>query len=206
MSDTGSSFDEAVRDVPNVPIGTTNLGNWQAATMKNDDGTSSTGPLNGLITPITVEWKVAGQPDECYVEAARTGKLPYVTPASGIVGSPFNPYCMMWEWRGMIIYLTPLTYPADLRVRGEFCFTALTKDTDILQVHPRMAEATAYGTAALIGQERNNATYTQGYFQRADLVLENISNMLVRSEQGTTTRIGRVGGRGPYGNGFGGRY
>jgi hypothetical protein len=64
----------------------------------------------------------------------------------------------------------------------------------------------SYGTAALIGQERNNASYTQGYFERADKTLIDIENILVKAEQGTTTRLGRVGGRGPYGNGLGGTF
>jgi len=185
MANTGGSFDEIVVDLPNVDPGTTNLANFQAVSMVNDDGTASTGPLYGLVTPITVEWKVAGQPDNFYVEASRTGKLPNISPA---VPSP--PYRMEWEWRGMAIYLTPLLYPCDLRVRGEFSPGPLVKDTDVLVVHPRLGEATAYGTAALIGAERNNAGYAAGYSEQASRVLENIENMMVRAEQGTTTRVG----------------
>jgi hypothetical protein len=185
-----------VVDVLGVDIGTTDLGNYQSATMANDDGSASTGPLYGLVTPIIVEWKTAGQPVSRYREAGRTGKLPNVSPAS-----PQALYQMEWEWRGGVIFLTPLSYPADLRVRGEFGPPPLVKDTDVLVVHPRIEQAVSYGTAALIGAERNNAPYTENYSTQADRVLENISNMMVKAEQGTTTRIGRVGGhRG--GNGF----
>lgn len=193
-----SSFDEFVRDVPALPIGTTNLENYQSETMTDEDGEASTGPLFGLVTPITVEWKQIGQPDANYVEAARTGKLPNVSPAA-----PSPPYIMQWEWRASVIYLTPLGYPCDIRVRGEFAFGNLLKDSDILGIHPKMGVPVSYGAAALIGQERNNASYATGYAEQADQALENIENILVKAEQGTVTRIGRLGNKnvGGYGNG-----
>lgn len=188
MSDTDSSFDDMVLECLGVPIGTTSLSNYQSAQMANDDGSATVnGPLYGLVSPSIVEWKVGGQPVNRYCEAERTGKLPNVAP-----GGPPTTFSMSWEWRGSIIYLTPMQQTVDLQVRGEFSPPELVKDTDILVVHPRIATATAYGTAALIGQERNNAPYTTGYFARADQVLENIANMLVKSEQGVTTRIGRL--------------
>lgn len=189
MSETDSSFDDWVFDVPNIPIGTTTLANYQATTMRNEDGSSATGPLAGLVSPITVEWKIAGQPDVNYAEAGRTGKLPNVSPAA-----PSPPYLMQWEWRGMVIYLTPLAYPCDIRVRGEFSPPTLVQDTDALIVHPRMATATAFGTAALIGVERENEGFIEKYTAAADNVLDLISNMLTKAEQGTTTRIGRLRG------------
>lgn len=201
QSDADSSFIERIRDIPAVPIGTTDLSIYQADQMP---GGNQKGPLCGISTaPVTVEWKTVGQPDECYVEAARTGKIPYVTPNSGgIAGSPFNPFCMMWEWRGGIIYVTPLTYPADFRVRGDFFMTPLVQDTDKLGVHPTMYLATAFHAAALVGGERNNAGWKE-YKVDGDDQLVHIENILVKAEQGTTTRLGRVGGRG---NGSGGTF
>lgn len=200
QSETGSSFEEEVRDVPALPLGTTSMENYQAESMANEDGTKSTGPLYGLITPIVVEWKVSGQPDAWYVEAARTGKLPNVSPAA-----PYPPYLMQWEWRGGVIYLTPLQYPCDVRVRAEYAFTPLVKDTDRLRIHPNMATATAYGAAALVGAERNNANYATQYAEQAQRTLEQIANILVRAEQGTTTRLGRLNNRTGCGaNGAGG--
>lgn len=185
-ADADSSFDERLRDIPAVPLGTTNLGIYQADQMP---GGNQKGPLAGLITPITVEWKIQGQPDDCYVEAGRTGKLPNVSPAA-----PIAPYRMQWELREGIIYLTPLTYPADMRVRGEFALYPLVQDKDKLQVHPRMYIATAFATAAIIGAERNNQNWINSYKPEADAVLEDIENILIKAEQGTVTRIGRLGG------------
>ncbi len=190
MSETGSSFNEAVRDVPAVPAGTTDLSAYQAAAMAVAAGNVA-GPLNGLVNPITLETKPVGAPDNRYVEARRTGQLPNVSPASTYGAS----FWMQWEWRGFVIYLTPLNYAVDVRVRGEFSPPALVKDTDVLLVHPRMVEATAYGTAAMIGMERNNDKWVATYGEQAVRVLDNLANMLVRAEQGTTTRIGRTSGR-----------
>lgn len=187
MSETGSSFDDWVFDVPNVPIGTTNLGTYQSAQMPL---ANQQGPLYGLVSPEILEWKILGQPDIRYVEATRVAKLPNISP-----GAPQPLYQMWWEWRDNTIYVTPMTQPVDMRVRGEFSPPSLVKDTDILIIHPRMATATAYGTAALIGAERNNQNYVTTYSAEAESVLEDISNWLVKIEQGVITRIGRYGGR-----------
>lgn len=199
MADTDSSFDDWVFDVPALDIGTTNLRQQQSAQMPTPNGNVA-GPLLGLVTPIIVEWKRAGQPEYQFVEAGRTGKLPNVSPAA-----PQNVFQMQWEWRGMVIYLTPMTFSVDLRVRGEFSPPALVKDTDELVVHPRMGTATAFGTGALIGAERKNQGYIDTYSAAAEDVLGDISNMLTKGEQGTTTRIGRYGGngRGGFGRGQG---
>lgn len=189
MADTDSSFDDWVFDVPALDIGTTNLKLQQSAQMPTPNGNVA-GPLLGLVTPSIVEWKRAGQPDYQYVEAGRTGKLPNVSPAA-----PQNVFQMEWEWRGMVIYLTPMTFSVDLRVRGEFSPPSLVKDTDELIVHPRMGTATAFGTGALIGAERKNQVYIDTYTAAAEDVLGDISNLLTKGEQGVTTRIGRYGGR-----------
>ena len=151
------------------------------------------------MNPICVEWKIGGQPDVRYIEAQRTGKLPNISPAA-----PFPPYAVEWEWRAYTIYITPVMYTIDLRVRGEFSPPSLVKDTDCLIVHPRMATATAFGTAALIGAERNNQNYVEKYESKAESILENISNYLVKSEQGVVSRIGRLGNRSSRGWGWGG--
>lgn len=197
MSETDSSFDEWVFDVPGVPPGTTNLGIYQASQMPTANGNVQ-GPLYGLVTPIVVEWKLGGQSDDRYVEAGRTGKLPNISPAA-----PHAPYRMEWEWIHYIITLTPMSYVVDIRVRGEFSPPELVNDTDVLVVHPRMSTATAFGTGGLIGSERNNATYKADYVSEADSILEDISNKLTKDEQSTTTRIGRLGNR-P--RGWGGRW
>ena len=197
MADTDSSFDDWVFDVPAVPTGTTTLRAYQSSQMATPDGNVA-GPLLGLVTPEIIEWKQVGQPDQNYVEAGRVGKLPNVSPAA-----PQNIQQMQWEWRDMTLYLVPMTFPVDLRVRGEFSPPSLVKDTDELIVHPRMGTATAFGTAALIGAERNNANYVDKYTLAAEDVLGDISNMLTKGEQGVTTRIGRYGGRGGYGRGQG---
>jgi len=198
MADTDSSFDDWVFDVPAVPLGTTNLRQYQSSQMPTPNGNVA-GPLCGLVTPSIIEWKQVGQPDQNYVEAGRVGKLPNVSPAA-----PQNIFQMQWEWRDMVIYLVPMTFPVDLRVRGEFSPPSLVKDTDELIVHPRMGTATAFGVGALIGAERKNQGWIDSYTPSAADVLGDISNLLTKGEQGVTTRIGRYGGnRSGYGRGNG---
>lgn len=191
-ADADSSFQELVRDVPNVPVGTTNLGTYQAGQMPG----GQQGPLFGLFSPIRVEWKLTGQPDNYYVEADRTGTLPNVSPAA-----PGPPFTMWWEWRGGLIFLTPMTFAVDMRVRAQFCAKPLQKDSDQLGIHPLVWLPVAYGTAALIGAERNNAGW-KAYADDAEAKTEDIENILVKAEQGTVCRIGRTGGS-RYGGGRG---
>lgn len=189
MADTDSSFDEWVFDVPGVPPGTTSLQIYQAAEMPTPAGGVTNGPLYGLVNPIVLEWKQGGQPVGYYREVNRKAKLGNHSPAA-----PYPSICSEWEWRGYTIFLTPVMYTIDLRLRGEFSPPSLVKDTDCLIVHPRMATATAYGAAALIGVERNNQNFVDKYSAAAESVMDNISNLLTKGEQGTVSRIGRLSG------------
>lgn len=190
-----SSFEERLRDVPNVPVGTTSLEIYQQEQMPN---TNQAGPLLGLYAPITVEWKIKGQPDVWYVEAARTGKLPNVSPAA-----PYPPYLMQWEWRENVIYITPLMYPVDIRVRGPFTRVPLVQQTDKLGIHNTMYILVGMDVAVLIGTERNNAGW-KSYADPAAEMADAIENILIKAEQATTSRIGREGGRARGRNGAGG--
>jgi hypothetical protein len=59
-----------------------------------------------------------------------------------------------------------------------------------------MAYALAFSTAALIGAERGNAGYVQNYGTQATNTLDDIAATLVRQQQGTSSRLGRVSGGG----------
>lgn len=179
LSETCSPYITEQRDAPNLIAGTTDLSELQ----NSKDGT-----LHGLITPHYIMWKMAGQPDNWYKEAIEKDILPKVVP--GAVNSS-----LYWEWRAFVIYLTPMNFPIDIQVRGEFKPPRLTKDEDRILIHPSMAGTLALLTAGACGAERGNAPYAQGYTASGQLGLADIANQLVRQQQGTTVRLGRANSR-----------
>jgi len=95
-------------------------------------------------------------------------------------------------------------------VRGEFRPAPLLNDDSVVAVHPLLVSALAEGTAAAIFRERGNPQQAQLYETQAATVLVNIANQLIRSQQGTTVRLGRISRRrqqnGWNGSGFYGGY
>lgn len=176
-----SPFIESVIEAVNMPAGTTNFADVQKVGNK----------WAGLMNPLYLEAKQAGMPPTQYMQILRADKLPDVDPAQGVA-----PYARAyWEWRSWIIFITPLNYAADFRIRGEFRPSPLLKDSDIIPIHPLFAGALAYQTAALIGMERGNQGYVQSYGPRAESTLDDIAAELVRQQQGTSSRLGRMNGR-----------
>lgn len=176
-----SPFIEQVIDVPNIVAGTTNF------IVQQKTG----GPLCGLVNPLKIEFKQAGMPINQLVTAQRAQHLPNVAPG-------VNPTItgMYWEFRSWVLYLTPLSYNADFRVRGDFRPAPLLKDEDIIVVHPMFSTALSFGTAALIGKERGNQQYVNNYQPDAEQIIDDIGNELIRMGQGTTTRVGKSNSRG----------
>lgn len=180
LEGTCSPFIEEVRDAPGLAAGTTSL----VAQQKNG------GPLVGLMNPLFIEVKQAGQPDTQYREVVRADRLPNVNPNGQ---APYE--TAFWEWRSYLVYLTPLSYPADFRVRGEFRPAPLLKDEDIITIHPLLVPALAYATATLVGMERGNQNFVQNYGPKSTSTLDDIAAELVRQQQGTSSRVGKMNGR-----------
>lgn len=177
LEGTCSPFIEQVIDVPNVAQGTTSLVTYQTAGKQ----------LAGLVKPFIIEFKQSGQPINTFCEAEKVLRLPNIAPNA-------NPTTRgtFFEFRSYVIYLTPLTYIADFRVRGDFRPAPLMNDDDVIVLHPMFAVALSFGTAALIGVERGNQNYVTNYGGEAETALDDIAADLIRSTQATTTRVGRM--------------
>ena len=191
LEETCSPFITLLQVVPALPAGTTSL----VAQQKPNQ------PLFGLINPLDIEYKQTGLPETNYIFAVERNILPNTSPT----GSP-QIRGMDWEYRSFVLYVTPLPYIADLRVRGEFRPPPLKNDDDIIVIHPLMGACLAYGAASLIGSERQNQNYKTDYGAEAQDMLDDIEAELVRQTQGTTSRVGRMnrgnrGSRGSFYNG-----
>lgn len=168
--------------VPNLPSGTTSLTAYQQG--------AGTPPLVGLMKPRLIQSKIAGTTDNYYREMREFDVLPDVVP-----GSP-NLQGGGWEWRSFVIWIVPFPQAMDLRVRGDFLPPSLSKDTDVLVVHPNMAHATAYGLAALAGAQVGNTQWEESYGAQAENTLDAIAAQLIRQQQRLTFRVGKLNGPG----------
>jgi hypothetical protein len=192
LANTCSPFMTEKRLLLNVPQGTTDFTNYQVAPATGAQAAGQKGaPLLGLRKVLKIWWKVAGQPENCYCEADQVKDLPDITPGNYITGQR-----VYYEWIQYKLNVVPLSFNSDWRVKGEYAPPPLLKDEDVVQIYPSMTSALGFMTAALIGGERVNASYISSWSSQATLTLDDISADLGRGEQGTSQRVGRMGGRG----------
>lgn len=174
---------EKVVPILNVPAGTTSFLEYQAGPSV---------PLSGLVTPLRLKWKQAGQPENQYRLVNESSDLPDIVP-----GNYLNGMSVFWEWRAYVMYVTPLGFPADFQMRGEFLPPLPIKDDDYLTLHPMIATPLGYWTASLIGGESTNATVRQTWKEEAMRSIDDLSSDLTRKDQGKPgPRLGRMNSRG----------
>lgn len=122
-------------------------------------------PLQYLKKPRRLQWKPTGTPPSRYRAVHEFSILP-----------------------NSVLQVTPLT--VDIEVRGDFMPSPLTKDSDVVQVHPNMGPALAFLTAAIIGMERPNEGWTENYGGQGLNGLQEIAADLTRQQQHVTMRLG----------------
>ena len=169
----GTEFDERDVVLPSVPAGTPDLSTYAATGQ----------PLELLVQPRMLEWKLAGNPDSFYLRAEFLGKVRDITP---------QPLIDSWEWRSQVIYITPATVVVDLRVTGDFLFSALVSDADILAAAKNIGHIVAYGTAALIGINRGNPDWIKNYTDKEEGTFDDLNQLLVRADLAKITRVARL--------------
>jgi hypothetical protein len=197
LANTCSPFMEEDRVILNLPQGTTDLTSFQVAPATGAIAAGLAGsPLLGLRKILDIWWKVAGQPENCYCEAKEVKRLPFITPQNYIAGQR-----VYYKWQQYKLYVTPLSFNADFWVHGEYAPPPLTEDDDFVQIYPSMTSALGYWTAATIGGTRASQALLTTWQTAAMTTLDDISADLVRGEQGTDQRVGKINGRN--GRGYG---
>lgn len=172
LRNTGSSFDETVVEILNVQAGTKDL-SAQDAPGK---------PLALLIRPRVFEWKLAGTDPINYAEAKLADRLRDVQA---------NQFIESWEWREYVIYFTPAAVAVDIRIRGEFLFTALRDDADPIVAGQNMLSCLAYMTAELIGIVKGNKAWEDSYLRLGNQAFDVVAAMLTKADLQKTRRVGR---------------
>lgn len=190
LANFGSPNIEKQVPLLNVAAGTTTFTPQQVNQPPSQRAGQTGSPLAGLLNPLLIEWKQAGQPENQYREARFVDEyLPHIVP-----GNYINGMGIFWTWRAWQIYITPLGFPADFMVTGEFKPAPLLKDEDVIAVHPAMDDYLTYATAALIGASRVNPSYIQTWTALADASRDDVAAWLVRKDQGGICRVGRMTG------------
>jgi hypothetical protein len=191
LANTCSPFMTQRIQIPDIPAGTTDFTPYQVAPTTGLQASGQAGaPLMGLITPLHLWYKQAGQPPNNYALAEEAKDIPFIAPGNYIPGQR-----AWWQWISNKIIVTPLGFATDWLVEGEFFPPALVDDDDYVQVDPAMTSALAFAVASTIGGERVNATYISNWGQRAQMAYDDISARLTRKEQSTPQRVGRMGGK-----------
>jgi hypothetical protein len=183
-------FDEYTIELPNVTAGTPDL-----------SGFMTTGqPLQYLIEPISVEWKLPGQDPVYYRSAEKLSKIrDILIPGISAIDC--------WTWMHLTIFLSRFNVNLDIRVTGEFMFPPLVANSDTLLVQTNLLPAMAYAIASLIGSKRGNPPWVKDYGDRAQENFDTVNIAMCKGRQGKTERVGRMDRRrrrrGPGGNGIG---
>lgn len=175
---TGAQFDESVVELTNIPAGTSDLGAYFASGKE----------LEMLLNPSKngFDWKLTGLDSTNYRNVSMVSKIPDVQ-ASQIIRS--------FEWRKGNLYFTPVATPVDIRIRGEFLFSALKTDADPIQAGINVGNVIVYWTAVLIGIARGNPQWEKSYQFKGDQAFDDIAIMLTKADQAKVLRVGRTSRR-----------
>ena len=181
MLSTGAEFESKAVEIFSVQPQTSDLSAYDGAGQ----------PLELMMQPLTLEWKMAGLVSTNYKPAALVDKVKDVLP---------NQFVEDWEWRVGIIYITPCSLPVDLRIRGDFLFASLANDQDAVSAAKNFGHALAYGAAALVGAVRGNQAWVQIYTLLQDNAVDDVMQYLTRKDQAKIRRLGRVTRRRGFGS------
>jgi hypothetical protein len=173
---TGAQFDESVVELTNVKAGLSDLGDYFASGKE----------LELLLNPKIFEWKLTGQDATNYTEARLVSKVPDVQAGQFITS---------FEWRKGNIYFTPITAAVDIRIRGEFLFSALKEDANPIQAGINVGHVLVYWAASLIGIVRGNPQWEKSYQFKGDVAFDDIAIMLTKADQAKVQRVGRTSRR-----------
>ena len=173
-----TQFDEQVVVLPNVEAGTPNLD----ALMESGQ------PLDGLVLPTIMRWKLPGQSPLYWRRA--DGPLDYPRDLD-----PGGPYLDSWAWARYSVQLAKFSANLDLELTGDFMFNALTDPDSKLQISTLANRVFSCQLAAEVGKARGNANWVTNYSADADRALDNLMIAMSKENQNKIHRLGRMNRR-----------
>lgn len=172
---TNSQFDEQVIELAAVPAGTPNLDAYMAKGQ----------PLENIITPRILEWKMPGIDPTNYRESA--GPLDSVRDvAAGL------PSLDSWAWIRRSIKLSKFAIPLDIRLTCTTLFDPLLSPDDIIELERKAVPVLAIQIALAIGKARGMTTLVTTYAQDLDNAFDDLVIALVKADQPKDRRVARI--------------
>jgi hypothetical protein len=175
----GMDYQEDVQVLNPVAALTTDLSTFQAAGQ----------PLETMIVPTFMEWKIVGDDDINYVEVPKRSRVPDVGAGTrGIAG---------YEWRKNVVYISPSAVDTVVRVRFKAYSVDFADPTDSIMAGA--SNILAYATAELIdspGVRNGNQGKAFIYWgQKKRESIDNFAVLLTKAKQGIRYRLGSNSGR-----------
>lgn len=172
---TNSQFDEQVIEVTNVAAGTPNL---DALMAKGQ-------PLENIISPRIIEWKLPGLDPTNYREAA--GPLDAVRDvAAGL------PSLDSWAWIRRSIKLSNFAIPLDFRLTCTSLFDPLMGPDDVVEMERKAVPVLAIMVALAIAKSRGMPTMVQTYTQDLADAFDDLVIGMVKADQSKDRRVARI--------------
>lgn len=175
------SYDTHVYVLTPVPVGTTDLSQWQAPGQL----------LANMMYPVALEWRLPGQNDTQWNPVNWVDKVidTNLSPTGVAVSSSVSGIASV-EWRDGILYISPSSVPVEIRVRVEELPAVL--DVDSVGYIKGMTNVLAYGVAEKIAATQGSgasklAPIIHGWYDEA---LDKVADRLVKEEQNVPRRMG----------------
>lgn len=176
---TDYQFDEQIIILPAVPAGTPDLVTFQ----------QPSGPLEQLVQPRMVRWRLPGQDATYWIIA--DGPLDEVrdVAAAGL------PVLDSWAWTRYILRLSNFSTALDLEITGNFLFDPLTATDSPLEISQTANRVLSCKLASEVGKAKGNDKWMNSYSADADDALDDLMIEITKADQGKTHRVGRMSRR-----------
>lgn len=172
---TNSQFDEQVIEIPAVKAGTPNLDAYMAKGQ----------PLENIITPRFLEWKLPGLDATNYRESA--GPLDAVRDvAAGL------PSLDSWAWMRRSIKLSNFAIDLDLRLTCTSLFDPLLDQDVVIELERKAVPVLVIMVALAIAKARGMQTMVATYTQDLTDAFDDLVIALVKADQSKTRRVARI--------------
>lgn len=176
MKRSNGQFDEGIEILAAVQAGLANLDTFQASGQ----------PLDALLIPRMIRWRLPGQDSVMFRRAE--GPLESVRD----VQDPGVPLLDSWSWQRYSIKLGKTSIPLDLEITGDFLFPPLADMEAEVRIAKNGNRALACKIASDIGKARGRDKWKVDYGLDADEAVDDINSLLVKAMQGFTNRVGRM--------------
>jgi hypothetical protein len=142
--------------------------------------------LVDLVTPRYLEWKIPGQ-DKSFYRLA-------VGPVDEIVDLPAGvPALSQWAWTSSSIKLSRYSVNLDLRLTGDFMFSALVDMNSVIKMFRALTPALVYRVAAVMAMAHTkNQTWITSYPKMAEDAFDDVFIEQVKGLQGKIRRVGSI--------------